>query len=377
MAGIFRAASVIMGAIVGAGIFAIPYVIIKSGLTIGLIHIIIISIIMTLLFLYLGEICLRTKGNHQLPGYAEKYLGKKGKILMFISLLYGINTAILAYLIGIGNSLSFIIFNNSDYILPLGIAFWIIMSVLSYLGLKTLKETELIGVSTVIIFIISLAIFSANKINIDNFIHTQSLDLLDYFAPFGAILFAFLGYSIVPEIKEILKNDKSKIKHSIILAIFSCAVIYIIFTIIVIGLKGENTPKIATIALGKPFILLGIITMFNAYFTLSITLIDIFQLDFKLTKFKSWFLTTIIPLILFTILSITNNADFTKILSIGGIISGTLSSLLILSMINKAKIYGNRHPEYSLPASKILTFLLIIIFIIGSVTGLINSFLPP
>ena len=30
--------------------------------------------------LYVGEITLRTKGNHQLPGYAKRYLGKTGRV---------------------------------------------------------------------------------------------------------------------------------------------------------------------------------------------------------------------------------------------------------------------------------------------------------
>ncbi|MDO8508839.1 MAG: aromatic amino acid transport family protein [Nanoarchaeota archaeon] len=374
MAGTFRAISIIMGTIIGAGIFAIPYVIMKVGLTIGLIQILLIALIMSTTFLYLGEIALRTKADHQLPGYAEKYLGKKGKVLMFISLLYGINTAILAYLIGVGNSFSVLIFNNQDYVLHFGFIFWIFMSILSYIGLKALKEGEFIGVSTAIIFILSLAAFSLDKINTNNIFLHNSPNILSYFAPFGVILFAFLGYSIVPEIKRVLKNNKNKMKRTILIAISSCAIIYIIFSLIVVGTEGQNTPKIATIALGKPFIFLGIITMFNAYFALSVALIDIFQLDFKLSKIKSWLITAIIPMSIFTILSLTNNADFTKILGLGGIISGTLSSILILSMIDKAKILGDRHPEYSMPTSRIVKYLLISIFILGAITGLINFF---
>ena len=62
--------AVLVGTIIGAGILGIPYVVAKSGFVIGAVHIILIGIIMTIVMLYLGEITLRTKANHQLPGYA-------------------------------------------------------------------------------------------------------------------------------------------------------------------------------------------------------------------------------------------------------------------------------------------------------------------
>ena len=74
------AASTLIGTIIGAGIFGIPYVVVKSGFPIGLTHILIIAILTIITMLYLGEIALRTKENCHLAGYAEKYLGKKGKI---------------------------------------------------------------------------------------------------------------------------------------------------------------------------------------------------------------------------------------------------------------------------------------------------------
>ena len=88
MASKFPAVAVLMGTIIGAGILGIPYAIMQSGFLIGLIHLIVIGAIVLLITLYLGEISLRTAKNHQLTGYAEKYLGKKGKLIMTLSLLF-------------------------------------------------------------------------------------------------------------------------------------------------------------------------------------------------------------------------------------------------------------------------------------------------
>ena len=62
--------------------------------------------LMMILNLMIGETSLRTKSSHQLVGYAERYLGKKGKKLMLIFLLLGWYGAMIAYIIKTGQFLS-------------------------------------------------------------------------------------------------------------------------------------------------------------------------------------------------------------------------------------------------------------------------------
>ena len=57
----------------------------------------------------MGEIVLSSKTIHQLPGYASKYLGRKTKIFVFIASIIGFYAALVAYLIGEGESLAKII----------------------------------------------------------------------------------------------------------------------------------------------------------------------------------------------------------------------------------------------------------------------------
>src|SRR3989344_2756276 len=99
----------LMGIIVGAGILGIPYVIAKAGYLYGFIIIILIGLAYVFLDLFYGEVVLRTKKQHQLPGYAEKYLGRKGKIIAGIAMPIAVYGALTAYLIGVGQA-SFAIF---------------------------------------------------------------------------------------------------------------------------------------------------------------------------------------------------------------------------------------------------------------------------
>jgi len=99
------ATSTLIGTIVGAGMLGIPYVVSQAGLLYGLGLILILGFGFVLLYLMLGEVVLRTKEQHQIAGYAEKYLGPAGKRIMTLITFVSIYGALTAYLIGEGISL--------------------------------------------------------------------------------------------------------------------------------------------------------------------------------------------------------------------------------------------------------------------------------
>lgn len=367
----FTATSILIGTIIGAGILGIPYVVMKSGLSIGILNLAIVAFLIIISTLYLGEISLRTKVPHQLSGYAAKYLGNKGKKIMFAAFAFGIYAALLAYLIGEGQSLSLLIFNSPAYSLHMGILFWVFLSFLTYKGLKALEEGESLGVSLIFIMVLAITIFAWNKIDVSNFTYTNWENI---FLPFGVILFAFLGFAAIPEIRRTLGNKGRLMKRTILSANLIVLGVYAIFAAVVLGFKGSATPPIATLALGKAFILLGMLTMFTSYLALSIALVDTIRFDFNKSKRKAWLYTIVPALIIYIILSVLGKTNFTKVLGIGGVISGGLTAILILLMVDKAKMKGDRKPEYSMPHAHWFTWLLIAIFILGVVAEIFYSF---
>ncbi len=370
MSKLIFAVAALIGTIIGAGVLGIPYVIVQSGFGIGFFHLVLILVMMVITMLYLGEIALRTKTNHHLAGYAEKYLGKKGKILMFLSLIFGIYSAILAYLIAEGESWSFLLFNTTQYEFYAGLIFWLVLSAITYFGLKAMEEGEVIGVMLIFLMIISIVVLFWNKIDAGNLSY---VNMKNFFVPFGVILFAYLGFTAIPEIERILGKEKRLMKKTIISANLIAFVIYTIFALVVVGVKGAETPELATLALGKPFVLLGIATMFTSYLALSIALIDTMRFDFSFSKRKAWLSVISAPIIIYTILQFFNIASFVKILGIGGVISGGLTAILILFMARNAKKLGDREPEYSIPYSRILTWILLVIFAVGTILELVNA----
>ena len=362
----FAAAFTLTGTIIGAGILGLPYVFSQSGFLIGAFWLIALGLIMIFVNLCMGEVALRTKMIHQLPGYAEKYLGKTGKNIMFFAVLFGIYSALLAYLIGEGQSLSKLIFGTLNYSLYFAIAFWISMSLLLREGLKGLKRVELYGVMVIVVMVLSIFLWFIPSINLTNL---NTYDLSNIFLPFGIILMALLGFTSVPELRREIKGKEKLLKKAIIVGSLIPIILYFIFTLVFVGVLGKEIEQVATISFGWFVTLLGIFTMLTSYFVLSFALRDIFIFDLhkRNSKLRKWnfIFVSVIPLILYLLVIFFDLADFAKVLAVGGVVSGGLTGILILLMNIKSKKEGKRKPEFTVPINWIIIGILSLIFIAG------------
>lgn len=358
------ALAVLVGTGIGAGFLGIPYVVSKSGFLPGLAFLIFVAAFILFIKLYLGEVILRTRGNHQLTGYAEKYLGKAGKWLMFFAMIFGIYAALTAYLIGEGKTLSYIFTGTYNFEFLFSIIFFFIMAGLTFIGLKALKKYEKIAMFFIFGFVLLIFVFFISKVNISNLNYVNP----EYsFLPFGVILFSFLAFSAMPEVERILIGQEKMMKRVILLGVSIPLIIYLIFTFVVVGCFGQGVQEIATLSLGRFFSLLGVLTMFTAFFTLTLAIRDMFRFDFNLGRIRGWLLAILIPLAIFLLIYFFKWSSFIQLLSLGGVVSGGLTGILILLMNKKAEKEGDRRPEYALGINWFIIFLLSLIFIIAVV----------
>jgi tyrosine-specific transport protein len=102
----FKAISILLGTIIGVGIFGLPFVAMKAGFLVMVTYLFIISGVIFLIHFLYGEIVLATEEKYRLPGYVEKYLGFKWKNFSFMVIAIGLWGALLAYLIIGGEFLS-------------------------------------------------------------------------------------------------------------------------------------------------------------------------------------------------------------------------------------------------------------------------------
>lgn len=363
---LFAAIATLTGTAIGAGFLGIPYVVSKSGFLIGLIQMIVLGLIMMLVNLYLGEVILRTKETHQLPGYASIYLGKWARLLMVCAMIFGVYAAMIAYFIGEGQVLSFVFSGSLNYSLFFSTIFFLIMAFLVYKGIAALEKGETFGLAAVLFIIMALAIVFLPKTNLTNLTY-KSNNIIEWFLPYGVILFSFISFSALPEVKQEIKGNEKLLKKAIIIGTIIPLFTYILFTIVAVGFAGKATPEIATMALGKIPSLLAVFTMFTACFTLGNAIRDMYKLDLKIKHFWAWFLAVIVPFIIFILITKYHLTTFTKLLELGGAVTGGLTGILTLLMTMKAKKLGTREPEYKVYINWFIIIILILIFVLGIV----------
>ncbi|MBW2993019.1 GerAB/ArcD/ProY family transporter [Candidatus Woesearchaeota archaeon] len=368
----YEAIATLVGTIVGAGILGIPYVVAKAGFWTGIVNIVVLGAVVLVMYLYLGEVILRTKGKHQLTGYAEKYLGKWGKQLMAFSMIFGIYGALIAYILGEGLAFS-AIFGGNPWIYSIG--FFIIASFIVYRGLKMVAKAELWMMFGMIIVAVLIAIFAARHINPVNF---TSFDIWKFFVPYGVILFATLGASAIPEMQQYLSRNLKSLKKCIIIGIMIPIIVYLVFAVSIVGVTGIKTTEIATIGLGmligEHMVLLGnifaIVTMTTSFLALALALKQMYNFDYKLNKHLSWGLTIFIPLLV----SLSGVTTFIMAIGIAGVVAGGIEGALIVFMAWQAKHLGDRKPEYKMKLNFVISVLLILLFIFGAVYYLSGMF---
>lgn len=359
---VWVAAATIIACTVGAGILGLPYVFAQSGFLVGVIYLLVFATGTILISFYVVEIVLRTRENHQLIGLTSKYLGHKGKFLFLLAMLFLLYGSMIAYLIGIGYALSSL-FGGA----PL---FWsiisiVIFSIILYHDIDVFKRFEGMMVLILTIIIVFLAITAIPKVDIANL---QYINPINWFLPYGVVLYAFAGLTAIPMIKEEL-SDYKLFRPAVLWGVIGSASLYLLFSYAMVGLFGFNVSEVSTVGIGS---VLGgnmnIIANVLAVLTLSTSIVasgyalkQSFTFDLTLGRNASYVLMMAVP-ILIVLLNVIGFID--TLIYVGGIANGIIY-VLIIFVLEKARIYGDREPEIKAPNSKVLNYVLMLVYILG------------
>ncbi len=367
------AGGTLIGTIIGAGIFGLPYVFSRSGVLVALFYFLLLGGLVLLLNLFFGEIVLRTEKKHRLVGYAEKYLGKKAKIIETISIIFGASASLLVYIILMGNFLK-IIFPGGLSSFHFALISWFVLCLFVYLGIESIISFETImniGLFAVFILVIVLSLFK---------IKTGNIILADknyFFLPFGIFLFSLVGWNAVPEVEQILKK-KRDLKKVITSAIGIVILFYFFFGLILSGVAGKETTKQVfqglPLFLGKKIILFGglfgFLAVATSFLVLANYLKNTLRFDYKFPYIAAFLFAAGVPLC-FYLLGVR---EFLGIISFVGGFIGMIDGTIICLVYKKAKKEGNREPEYSLKIPNFLIYFLIAVLILGALSQVIYYF---
>ena len=365
----FFAIAILVGTVVGAGIFGLPYVIAKAGVFAGLFLLVFAGGLVFLIKLLYGEVILRTRGQHRFVGYAKKYLGKKGEVVAAFSTIFGFFGSLLAYLILGGFFLQTLLgefFKEKELLCVL--LFFFLGAVAILAGLKMVSASEFLISGLLIFVVLILAVKSWPHARLVNF---SFFDQRHLFLAYGVIFYSFLGSSALPEMRQILRGREKKFKSAIFWGLFIPAVIYAVFALLVIGVSGSATSPEAIAGL-VPFLgswviklgaFFGFLCVFSSFIILGLCLKTVFHLDFGFSKKISWFLVIAVPLALF----LAGFQNFVKVIGLVGIVMGGLEGILIILIYKKADKTGDRRPEYDIVVPNLVIWFLIAVFAFGMI----------
>ncbi|GEM_PF-6654958 len=328
--GIFVGASVMIGTIVGAGIFGIPYAFSKTGFALG-------SIALSLSCLLLGITSLMLadmgKEEDEIPDIYSRYTGKFGFIISSLSLFFLCFGAIVAYNIGIGEAVNALIGIDKRVA---SIMFVFLISLLGYKGIRVLSEVQTCLVIILITSAFLIAFFLTPGVKISNLYGSSPAN---FFYTFNVCVFASAGYSSIPILLKFL--DKRRVGISVLLAYLFVFVLYFVFALAFLGNYGENIKQIAIenlTGIKKVFgLALVLLCMSTSYISLGYVLFCMLERDFKLNRFLSLFIAYYLPFFVAYI----GKLGFVDILSITGavgmVVTGGLTGIAYYNYSKKIR----------------------------------------
>jgi len=345
---IIYAIATLSGTIIGAGLFALPYITLQVGFWVILGYFLVLGTLVILIHLFFGELALKTPDFKRLPGFAKIYLGNWGEKIAYLSSILGIFGAILAYLILGGEFLTELVSPGANP-LPFTLFYFALGAGLIFFGIKAIEKIQFWGLLLFISILFALFFWGSPFIEVENLFITEGLiptiNWPTLFLPYGIIIFSLWGAALIPEIEEILIGKKEKFLKIIPIAILIPALIYLFFIYIVLGIMGDGTEKEALIGLKTVFgdgigviaLFFGLLTTFTSFIALGLTLKKVFWYDFKLSKNLSWAIACFLPLLIFLV----GVREFITVISFVGAIMLAIDGILILLMYKKS-IAGER-----------------------------------
>lgn len=364
---VWQSSSVIIGTVIGAGILGLPFAFAQSGFLTGLLVLILVGSCILTLSVFFGEITLRTTTNHQLTGYTELYLGKSAKHIQALLLLFGMFSALLAYMIGLGQIISTLLGGSATLWSLISYA---VLAVFVILGLGIIKRIEFVISFVFLGLLFILAAIATPHIDTSAW---QGFEWRNFFIPYGAILFACSGIVSIPEAKMVLHAQKGErfLLSTILIGNIFPILLYAGFSAIVLAVTGAHTTEIATIGLsnivGPTALAIGslfaIAAMSSSFMTLGTAVSEIFQFDYHIKHGHALIITLAVPLIFF----VFGVRDFFGIVSTAGALTVGLTGIITLITFWRARSKGTRRPEFTVPAwfAVPATIIIGIVFILG------------
>ncbi|MEX2144934.1 MAG: aromatic amino acid transport family protein [Candidatus Spechtbacterales bacterium] len=367
------AVAALVGTIVGAGIFGVPFVFAQAGFWAGTALFVSLTAIMLALHLMYAEIVERTSASHREMGYARLYLGKYAGNFVALTVVVGAYGALIAYILIANQFLNILfgpLFSNE---LAWGVVFWILLSTGILKGLKTISRLE---IAMLFLLVAVLGIIILRGLPLVDSSNFEGVNWASVLVPYGVILFSLGGFQAIPEMNAIFGKEKRGFKKAVIWGVLTAAFLTFAFAFVVVGISGNNSTEEAIGGLipfmGKEIVftgaLFGILAIATSYLVIGVNLKESFMYDRNLSRFWSNFLVVTLPMVLI----LAGIQSFIQVISVTGAVLGAVLGVMIAVLFGKVKKAGDRKPSFSLNIPKPAIWAISLALIAGGIYEIIN-----
>lgn len=339
MKSILSGLGLLVGVIIGAGMFALPYVTAQAGILWSFIHMVIAFFIVTAIHLLYGEVIYATRGKHRLPGYVGMYLGGEIRRLAICTTFFEYYGALLIYGLLGGAFLHGILGTWSLGPDGLTLLFFFMGAAFLALNIERVGMANFVLSLILLICVTALILWAAPQVRVSQIPFANSAF---WFLPFGVFLFAFGGASAIPDVADIFRKKHNRtFRRVVVWGTIISLIVYAVFIIAVVGVSGANTSSEAIMGLeaflGRKAVVLGSIIGFLAVITsfisLGLDLRYIFEYDYGWKRKSAWVGVMLVPVALFMF-------GFSNVITIIGLVGSVavgIDGILILLMVLKLK----------------------------------------
>lgn len=361
-----QAIAVLIGYIIGVGMFGLPYLVSRAGLLPFFFFVAILLPVQYLLHLIYASMIVNTKTYHRLPGYTGIYLGEGAKIFIFMAKMIGNMGALLAYIIITGvflNELLTPLFGSHEFFYST--VLFVIEAAIVYLGIGMIAKAELFMTVLLVLVVFLIIVKGLPHVEISNFV---VLDWKYFILPYGALLFALNGSGALPIVAKLIKRDPKVFKTVIRYGTFIPAFITVIFALTIAGVSGAGTTPDALIGVHEIMdgvivlaLIFGIFSMVTSFFGVAESIKETLNWDFKVNKFLSWALAVFVPYAFY----LNGVRELSDVIVLVGAIGGGICAIVLIMIFNKTRKKKNGLVLFDYKPSVLLQWGLIILFVLG------------
>lgn len=367
-------AALLAGTIIGAGIFALPYVSIKAGIVIALISMGLFTALMISIHTMYADVVVDIGHEHRFAGIAQRYMGKKGYVAAIAMTIVHMMFVLAIYILFAQGFLGTLL--SQEWALYGAIIFWALGSITMYLSVKAVSIIETIAVIGIIAVVGIIMWYGAPNIQLEK-VPLIGESFAYVFIPFGVLLFALNGRPAIPGVVSYCvqaKESKKTMRRIIITGTIVAGVVYAFFIVGVVGSSDYITQDALSGLTALPqwvkglLVLLGILAVITSYIAVAQDVRKSLQHDVRFSKWGALILTATLPLGIYML----RLGSLVELLEIAGGLFVSFEGLMIIRMWKKHKKQSktsimSRVPQWWILIMQML-FITSIIYVIYEIT---------